>query len=45
MRAMLAVLCALLALLAIGWVLSVNARDRKRLEKELQQQARDDAGV
>ena len=30
-----AILFSILSLAAIGWVLHVNARDRKRLEKEL----------
>lgn len=30
-----AILCSILALAGIGWVLHVNARDRKALEKEL----------
>jgi hypothetical protein len=29
-------MCFLITLLALGWVLHVNANDRKRLEKELQ---------
>ncbi|WP_313706165.1 hypothetical protein [Massilia sp.] len=28
-------MCFLITLLALGWVLRVNAKDRKRLEKEL----------
>jgi hypothetical protein len=29
------ILASILALLAIGWVLRINAKDRKRFEKEL----------
>jgi hypothetical protein len=29
------ILASILALLAIGWILRINAKDRKRFEKEL----------
>lgn len=30
-------MCSILTLLALGWVLRANAKDRKRLEKELEE--------
>lgn len=35
-------LCSILALVALGWVLGTNARDRKVFEKELEADLADD---
>lgn len=35
-------MCSLLTLLALGWVLRTNAKDRKLLEKELEEERVDD---
>lgn len=37
-----AIICSILVLAVIGWVLHVNAKDRKRFEKELDEAAEDD---
>ena len=37
------VLCALLALVLVGWVLYTNANDRKTFEKQLEEDLADDA--
>ena len=37
-----AILCSILVLAAIGWVLRVNANDRKSFEKELDDAFADD---
>jgi len=38
-------LLSALVLLAIGWMLHVNAQDRKVLEKQLERDFRDDSGA
>lgn len=38
-----AIICSILVLAAIGWVLRVNANDRKVFEKELDDAFEDDA--
>lgn len=37
-----AIICSILALAAIGWVLHVNANDRKAFEKELEEEFADE---
>lgn len=37
-----AIICSILVLAAIGWVLRVNANDRKNFEKELDDTLADD---
>lgn len=39
---MTAIICSILALAAIGWVIRVNAHDRKVFEKELDEAFRND---
>ena len=41
---MTATICSILALAAIGWVIHVNAVDRRVLEKELDDEFGDDRG-
>lgn len=40
---MIAIIGSILALAAIGWVLYVNARDRRTFEKELDEAAEEDS--
>jgi len=37
--------CAVLTLLLLGWMLCMNAKDRKMLEKELEDAFADDPGA
>lgn len=41
---MAAIALSALALLGIGWVLYINARDRKAFEKQLEKALADDSG-
>lgn len=39
---MIILMCSLLAVVLVGWVLFINARDRKTFEKELEQELEND---